>query len=269
MKLVMAWGVPASGKSTYSKTLTNYVIVSKDAIRATMPNYRYPKSEKLVVAESTRQIQDALERGQSVFVDDTNLNPCHEDRFRQMAHRFGAEFEIKRFTVDHVQTAIDRDLKRDKRVGESVIRNMWDQYIRPTLPKHCNPNGQPVVLVDLDGTLAIMGNRSPYSNDVSGDNLNIAVAEVAKRFPHIFVSGRKESARASSTLWLNQHGFTAPLIMRQNTDNRPDWVVKREIYLSQIYPYYRVLFCLDDRQQVVDMYRDLGLTVMQVNDGRF
>lgn len=268
MKLIMAWGVPASGKSTYARTL-NTVIVSKDAIRANMSHYRHPRDEKMVVKERDRQIVAALQSDQSVFVDDTNLNPIHETRLRAIAQQYGAEFEIKRFVVDHVQTAIDRDLKRDKRVGESVIRNMWDQYIRPTLPKHCNPNGQPVVLVDLDGTLAIMGNRSPYSNDVSGDNLNIAVAEVAKRFPHIFVSGRKESARASSTLWLNQHGFTAPLIMRQNTDNRPDWVVKREIYLSQIYPYYRVLFCLDDRQQVVDMYRDLGLTVMQVNDGRF
>lgn len=269
MKLVMAWGVPASGKSTYSKTLTNYVIVSKDAIRATMPNYRYPKSEKLVVAESTRQIQDALERGQSVFVDDTNLNPCHEDRFRQMAHRFGAEFEIKRFTVDHVQIAIDRDLKREKRVGESVIRNMWATYIRPTLPNYINHQGQPVVLVDLDGTLALMGHRSPYSDNVSSDTVNAPVAAIVKQFPHIFVSGRKETARANTEIWLEQHGFNAPLIMRASKDNRPDWVVKREIYLSQIYPYYRVLFCLDDRQQVVDMYRDLGLTVMQVNDGRF
>lgn len=268
MKLIMAWGVPASGKSTYARTL-NTVIVSKDAIRANMSHYRHPRDEKVVVQERNRQIVAALQSDQSVFVDDTNLNPIHETRLRAIAQQYGAEFEIKRFVVDHVQIAIDRDLKREKRVGESVIRNMWATYIRPTLPNYINHQGQPVVLVDLDGTLALMGHRSPYSDNVSSDTVNAPVAAIVKQFPHIFVSGRKETARANTEIWLEQHGFNAPLIMRASKDNRPDWVVKREIYLSQIYPYYRVLFCLDDRQQVVDMYRDLGLTVMQVNDGRF
>ena len=32
---------------------------------------------------------------------------------------------------------------------------------------------------------------------------------------------------------------------------------------------YRVLFVLDDRNQVVDMWRDIGLTCLQVADGNF
>lgn len=268
MKLIMAWGVPASGKSTFARTL-DYTIVSKDVIRAAMPNYRHPRDEGAVIKEQDRQIVAAMQSGQSVFVDDTNLNPIHELRLRAIAEQYGASFEIKRFTVDHVQVAIDRDLKRERRVGESVIRQMWSKYIRPTLPTYINHDGEPVILVDLDGTLACMGDRSPYSTNVLGDTLNSPVASVTRQFNHIFVSGRQEAARTNTELWLQQHGFNAPLLMRANKDSRPDWIIKREIYLTQIYPRYHVLFCLDDRQQVVDMYRDLGLTVMQVNDGRF
>jgi hypothetical protein len=59
------------------------------------------------------------------------------------------------------------------------------------------------------------------------------------------------------------------LYMRKTEDKRKDSVVKREIYENEILPNYYVEFVLDDRQQVVDALRDMGLQVWQVARGDF
>jgi hypothetical protein len=57
--------------------------------------------------------------------------------------------------------------------------------------------------------------------------------------------------------------------MRQTDDNRKDSIIKEEIYDAHIRGKYNVLFVLDDRDQVVQMWRSLGLTVLQCNEGDF
>ena len=57
--------------------------------------------------------------------------------------------------------------------------------------------------------------------------------------------------------------------MRKTGDNRKDCVVKREIFDAEIKDKYYIKFILDDRNQVVDMWRKMGLTCLQVADGDF
>ena len=57
--------------------------------------------------------------------------------------------------------------------------------------------------------------------------------------------------------------------MRQNSDRRPDDVIKAEIYETCIEPYYNVLYVFDDRDRVVKMWREKGLTCLQVAEGNF
>ncbi|MGH7203736.1 MAG: AAA family ATPase, partial [Candidatus Levyibacteriota bacterium] len=53
-------------------------------------------------------------------------------------------------------------------------------------------------------------------------------------------------------------------------DFRKDAVVKKELYETHISGKYEVLFVLDDRDQVVEMWRkDLGLPCFQVDYGNF
>jgi hypothetical protein len=58
------------------------------------------------------------------------------------------------------------------------------------------------------------------------------------------------------------------LYMRQDGDFRRDDIVKQEI-LDKYIDKDRVLFVLDDRDQVVDMWRRNGLTCFQVAEGDF
>ena len=57
--------------------------------------------------------------------------------------------------------------------------------------------------------------------------------------------------------------------MRAEGDNRKDAIVKMELFNKYIRHHYNVRRVYDDRQQVVDMWRSLGLTVLQVAPGQF
>jgi len=57
--------------------------------------------------------------------------------------------------------------------------------------------------------------------------------------------------------------------MRQAGDKRRDSIVKLELFDRHVRDYYDIAFVLDDRQQVVDAWRVIGLTVFQVAPGDF
>ncbi|HEX6873524.1 MAG TPA: hypothetical protein VF163_20695 [Micromonosporaceae bacterium] len=133
------------------------------------------------------------------------------------------------------------------------------------------------ILVDIDGTVALRGNRSPYDESkVSGDRPNAPVI-AAVRAMHaaghlvVFCSGRTERCRDDTQKWLADH-VAVPyeaLLMRTVGDARKDAIVKRELFERHIRNHYRVVAVFDDRNQVVAMWRRLGLVVFQVADGDF
>ena len=57
--------------------------------------------------------------------------------------------------------------------------------------------------------------------------------------------------------------------MREEGDRRKDNIVKYEIFNKFIRDKYCVNYVLDDRNQVVEMWRKLGLRTLQVADGNF
>lgn len=130
-------------------------------------------------------------------------------------------------------------------------------------------------IFDIDGTLAIRGDRSPYDySKVNLDTPNEDVARIcrhlAERYPIIIVSGREDSCHKETLDWLHLHQIKPDcLYMRKAGDKRKDSIVKAEIYIRVIEPHYTILGVFDDRQQVVDMWRSIGLTCFQVDYGDF
>ncbi|WP_341719829.1 hypothetical protein QQG74_09080 [Micromonospora sp. FIMYZ51] len=135
------------------------------------------------------------------------------------------------------------------------------------------------VLVDIDGTLALRtGNRSPYHwHRVGEDDPNPAVMElvqtIAAAGQHhiILLSGRDEVCREQTVMWLDAQGVPFhELHMRGHKDNRKDSIIKAELYRTHIEGRYATAFVIDDRDQVVQMWRrELGLTCLQVAEGAF
>ena len=48
-----------------------------------------------------------------------------------------------------------------------------------------------------------------------------------------------------------------------------DWIVKDELIREHVHNHYNVVYCLDDRNQVVHHNRDMGYKVFQVAPGNF
>lgn len=275
----MTKGLPASGKSTWAKEQCKkgFKRVNKDDMRDMLDNGIWSKSnEKLIINMRNEFVAYLLEEDYNVIVDDTNLHPKHEDALRELAEQFGAKFEIKSFLGVPIKECIKRDLNRDNSVGERVIRTMFNQFLKPKVAQYQHRDFLPYAIIcDIDGTLAHMGGRLPYDHTkVIEDSLDETVKDIIDHYVDevdiIIVSGRKDECKEDTVEWLKKHGIEySELYMRKADDNRNDSIVKNEIFDTYIRDKYNVLFVLDDRNRVVEMWRDLGLKVLQVADGDF
>jgi hypothetical protein len=139
------------------------------------------------------------------------------------------------------------------------------------------------VLVDVDGTVALMGDaatgrrRFDDWHRVGEDDPNQPVIDLVRElrgagYGVVFISGRDEVCRDATMKWLIGNGVAEPddeLYLRRHLDDRSDFIVKLEIYEQLIQPHRQVAWVFEDRDQVVRMWRAIGLTVLQVAPGDF
>jgi len=291
--IIILRGIPASGKSTYAKQLVKdnpgmYKRINRDDMREMLDVYHFSKgNEKFVKKVRDILIKMALEDGKHVIVDDTNISMKNINRITQLAdeHRkktgHDVKVEVKEFEVD-LEEAIERDSKRERPVGSRTIRKMHRQLTGKYDDRgpHYKPQDEtlpPAIICDLDGTLCVIHDRSPYDGTAcESDLLNQPVFDIVKNYHDmghqiILLSGRTDDAKPQTERWLAKYNVPYhQLIMRKHDDKRRDSIIKRELFENNIKGKYFVRFVLDDRNQVVDMWRqDLGLACLQVNYGDF
>jgi predicted kinase len=281
-KLIMCIGLPASGKSTWAKAMVDanpgkYKRVNKDDLRALIDNSHWSKENEEIIIEIRNEIiTQSLRYRKNVIVDDTNLDPKHERDLRDLAEHCDADFGIKDFRNVPLDVCISRDKNRDGTVGRKVILGMYNRYLMTISKPKDTIEGLPFCIIcDLDGTACIHNGRSPYDTEKCDTDLpNTPVIELLwamkKDFEIIFVSGREDKFREKSEKWLNDRGFVGhKLFMRKTDDMRSDEIIKKEIYDAEFEGKYNVLFALDDRDRIVDMWRSNGINCFQVNYGTF
>lgn len=289
-------GVPASGKSTWSKEFllnnSNWSRVNRDSYRDMLQNKQVcePKIEDAISKLMHQAIDVLLSKNMNIIIDNTHLKAKYIDELiAYVEHRADVRFRIFDISLDK---ALERDAAREKKVGEVVLKRMYkdykvlvDSYVFQDQTKKkftfidppYDANLPEIVIFDIDGTLAHMnGKRSPFDwNRVDVDDLDRTVAAAFRdhmKLEHrIFVlSGRDEAAREKTEQWLEFYGLKfEKLLMRKKDDFRKDNIVKEEIYNLYIKSKYNVRVVYDDRQQVVDMWRSLGMKVFQVEKADF
>ena len=286
-KLIILKGLPASGKSTWAKAQVannpgKYKRINKDMLRAMLDESHWTNgNEKFILDVRDRLVLMALADGKHVIIDDTNLDPKHEEQLRKMVEGQGVEVQVKVFGAD-VDTCVARDAVRvgPDKVGEKVIRNMHNRYLKPPDPPPpvFNPALPRAIIIDIDGTLALHNGRGPHDTSLyHTDTLNKPVANIVQLYEQLeedvwvlVVTGRDATFRQVTSDWLSKNQiFYNQLLMRPEGDKRRDDLVKRELYDQHIKDKYNVLFVLDDRDRVVAMWRSLGLTCLQVALGDF
>jgi len=302
-KIILTRGLPASGKSTWASEFVansngKAKRVNKDLLREMIDGGKWSRqNEEMIIKARDLLVYGFIRAGiDTIIIDDTNfepkhfeaineiLNKCHDNQWHEVNSKSNHyTIEYKDFFEPPVEECIERDSKRLKPVGEKVIRDMWKRYNGIIKPH--DREGGPVsnkkgnaIICDLDGTLALKGDRGWFEYDkVASDIVNIPVTNIVKAFADkgydiIYVSGREgnEICRTETIKWLKQNDLDfGYLFMRQEGDHRNDAIVKEEIYDEFIRDKFDVEFVLDDRQRVVEKWRELGLRCLQVAPGKF
>lgn len=138
-----------------------------------------------------------------------------------------------------------------------------------------------VVIFDLDGTLANIDHRLHHVQD---GNKNwdafyaacpadgpvepiIELARMCDDAGHTIVisSGRSENVRKETEEWLAKHNVNyARLFMRPNACFTPDQALKKAWLDEGLFgPKENILFVVEDRDRMVQMWRQQGITVLQ------
>lgn len=136
------------------------------------------------------------------------------------------------------------------------------------------------VIVDIDGTIADARHRLPLIKPPPGvkknwnqffeqiprdgvySNVITVVNTLYQNNNLLLITGRPEKTREATEKWLTKNKVCYDqLYMRAHKDSRPDYIIKEEIFRSLDIPASKILCVFEDRLRVVEMWKDLGLTV--------
>ncbi|ARF53843.1 AAA family ATPase [Streptomyces gilvosporeus] len=295
-------GLPASGKTTAARALQSESEgrmrrVNLDDLR-TMLDIPAPERgrsyahEQTVLAIQDAAVRAAVDGGFDVVVDNTHLTP-HIPKRLKAAVAGTADFVVHDFTDVPVEECIRRDAERERTAGEEIIRILADKHAKarqggwrltaewfndevPVEPYTADPALPPAVMCDIDGTLALRGDRGPYDFSRCGEDLlNVSVRDALRSFRRdgdviTLLSGRGEEHRERTEAWLHRHEVPYDeLWMRAAGDGRRDDLVKAELFDRHVRHRLAVRVSLDDRDRVVAVWRRMGLPTWQVNYGNF
>ena len=301
-KLLILVGAPGSGKSTFARyflrTEDNWIRVNRDDFRLMQfgDSLMIPFYEERISKMVEASVLTLLKSDTNVIIDATNTSlRTIQDMIHTYTEYADISFKVFDLPVDELVKRCDKRYEETgKFISKSVVernvanlKHTLEKFDFTPIPRKVqvattsyatqDKNLPKAVICDLDGTLSLLNGRDPY-NAATCDNdlLNEPVAAALKMakqqgYQVILLSGREDKFREPTMRFLDKHqiGYDL-LLMRTSNDFRKDNIIKRELFEGEIQGKYFVEFLLDDRNQVVDMWRkDLHLPCFQVNYGDF
>ena len=147
------------------------------------------------------------------------------------------------------------------------------------------------IIIDLDGTIANLEHRLHHIHKTPKDydSFNAAMSEDTPiqdtlwlidllitahyeqgGFVFFICTGRPEDCRKQTEQWLWEHAMRLSnvvhkMLMRPSKDFRKDTIIKDEMRQQIEDQGFNIRLVLEDRQQVVDMWREKGITCLQVD----
>lgn len=306
--MIIVKGLPGSGKSTWAKEQLRreperWKRINRDDLRGMFDDGKFSKqNEEFVISMQNHLIRDALSAGYDVIVDNTHLVRSTVNKLHKLAASIGDVTVIEKSFNVPVDVCIKRNAEREgrARVPENAIYNMAKGaginrgrkiddrtvfYADQSIQVVQDPSLPHAIVCDLDGTLALLNGRNPYdASKCDEDLLNESVAQCvlamhAAGKQIIFMSGREDRFKSQTVKFIEKHLLIErdgdvtvmpyQLHMRSTNDTRRDSIIKTELFDRHIKDKFYVEFVLDDRDQVVQFWRSIGLNCFQVAEGNF
>jgi len=241
--------------------------------------------------------------GENIVWDQTNLTKS--SRSRKLSRLNGYDVTAVVFATP---TRISARLRRrEEETGKHIplhrVHNMIDTFDYPSIDegfseiitvsnidasvidRTVNLDNK-VIVVDVDGTLANIEHRRHFvsskpknwgaffkgqRHDTPHDDI-VYLVNLLKNDGNtiIIASGRTDDTKQQTIDWLNEHNVTFDdIFMRETGDYRSDDIVKQEILEIITEKYGFPYMAIDDRTQVVNMWRKNGIRCLQVAPGDF
>lgn len=233
------------------------------------------------------KIYESQELVESVVFKDCNLHPKIVEVIKTdiLGVYPEIEFEVHQSTnynIGDIREQIKKHNYTDKKDYRYALKKL--DYLYSNFFRFYNPNTyvtefvkeenqRTAIIVDIDGTISVLNeNRSLY--DVSNSDDDTVVKPMKKLIELysndgtevIFVTGRYNKFREVTYNWLRKNVLPEKdfhLFMKKDGDLRNDFDVKKEIYLEKIDKEFNTLAVFEDRSNVVEMWRSLGLFCLQ------
>ena len=136
------------------------------------------------------------------------------------------------------------------------------------------------IIFDIDGTLADPKDRLHFLekkdwnsfydaclDDVPIHHVIYLLKKLKKNHHIIILTGRPERIKDKTLQWLKANNISFDEIyFRKDGDYRPDYEIKEEMLKAL---NRSIWFAVDDRKQVVDMFRRNNILCLQCKDGDY
>lgn len=304
-KLILTRGIQGSGKSTWARKWVeedpeHRIRINNDDMRNMLGKYWVPSREELITHSKNLLAIHAMMSGYDIVIDNMNLNPKEvkfwQDIVKQnnevdSISKYLYEIEFKDFFIP-LEECIRRDAMRPNPIGEKVIRDTWKRYKHfiqtSEVEKYVNnlikeDESKPYCLVvDMDSTLCFNTTKRPWYGEGAAEGMindvpNMGVLRLVERWVKpgpaaysnnlIIATGRDTSQEEVTKQWLAKYNiYPQEFYFRKQGDYRKGVEVKKE-QIEKILEKYNVVAIIDDCEPIVQMYRDMGLTVLQPNKG--
>lgn len=302
-KLIICRGIQGSGKSTWAKQWCHEdpehrVRFNNDDVRNMLGDYWVPSREKLVTEAKANMITFALIKGYDVVVDNMNLNPKEDAWIRTLCENIEKDtgihvnIEYKDFWTP-VEECIRRDAARPNPIGAKVIKDTWRRYRNFIIHEDImamkakasqqNPDLPVAIICDMDATLCLNTSGRPFYGEGAAEGMEkdepineiVGLVRAYCNFHNaelIILTGREDTpeSRVATEKWLDAHLLCPDMVlMRPKGDYSAGPDCKKKLYEQYVKDKYYVPIVLEDSTKCVRMWRDLGITCLQPNDGKF
>lgn len=293
-------------KSWVNEDPTKRIRFNNDDVRNMLGPYWIPERETLVSEIKKQTVLNAMCLNYDIVVDNMNLNPKEVKYWEDLVKnynqtlnlgvkgdcvRYEYEIEFKDFFIPLAE-CIRRDAMRPNPIGEKTIKLTWDKYkhfIQTNAVEQYvdnlikdDPTKPYCLVVDMDSTLCFNTNKRPWFGKGAAEGMiddipNMGVVRLVQHWTTInkgahtgnlvIATGRDTSQEEVTKKWLAKHNiYPHEYYFRKQGDYRKGVEVKKE-QIEKILEKYNIVAIIDDCQPIVDMYREMGLTVLQPNQG--